>query len=187
MHGAFLEFKDGKMSKSSGKILTLSELEKENFSPLEYRYYTFLTHYRKRMIFSKEGLAAAKTAYQKLKRACQEIEDDKKINKKILKEFEEALNDDLDMPKAIQILWKLIKEDLEGKYETIKKMDEVFGLNLLEKEKIEIPKKIKIILEKRKLARKNKDWKKSDELRDKIKEEGFQVKDTPEGQVLEKL
>jgi cysteinyl-tRNA synthetase len=91
------------------------------------------------------------------------------------------------MPKAIQILWKLIKEDLEGKYETIKKMDEVFGLNLLEKEKIEIPKKIKIILEKRKLARKNKDWKKSDELRDKIKEEGFQVKDTSEGQVLEKL
>jgi len=188
MHGAFLELKDGKMSKSEGKIWTITDLEKKGLSPLDYRYYCLLTHYRKRMIFSFEGIEAAKSAHERLKTICTEIKDDGRENEKYLEEFKQKIDDDLNMPEAIQILWKLIKDkNAKGKYQTIKKMDEVFGLKLLKKEEIKIPKEVQYLLEKRKIARENKDWNKSDELRDEIKEFGFEVKDTKEGAEIKKI
>jgi len=108
-------------------------------------------------------------------------------NKKYLAEFEKAINDDLNTPQALQILWKLVRDEkAEGKYQTIKKMDEVFGLDLLKKEKIKIPADVKKLLEEREKFRKEKNWKKADELRSKINKLGFIVNDKSEGYEVKK-
>ncbi|MBU4308841.1 MAG: cysteine--tRNA ligase [Nanoarchaeota archaeon] len=188
MHGAFLTNKKGdKISKSKGGLYTISELEKEKFEPLIYRYFCLTTHYRKQLIFSLENLETAKNSYSRLKNLISEIKDCGKINKKYLKEFEKAMNGDLNTPNALQVLWKLVRDKkAEGKIKTIEKMDEVFGLKLLEKEKVEVPVEIKKLVEERNSARKNKDWKKADEIREKINKLGYILEDTKEGSEVKK-
>ncbi|MBU1129063.1 MAG: cysteine--tRNA ligase [Nanoarchaeota archaeon] len=188
MHGAFLTNKKGdKISKSKGGLYTISELEKEKFEPLIYRYFCLTTHYRKQLIFSLENLETAKNSYSRLKNLISEIKDCGKINKKYLKEFEKAMNGDLNTPNALQVLWKLVRDKkAEGKIKTIEKMDEVFGLKLLEKEKVEVPIEIKKLVEERNSARKNKDWKKADEIREKINKLGYILEDTKEGSEVKK-
>ncbi len=188
MHGDFLTFKDGKMSKSSGKILTISNLEEKNFNPIVYRYFCLTTHYRKQLIFSMENLVSAKNSYERLKNILSEIREDNKSNKTYLEEFEDAINDDLDMPNALQVLWNLVRDkNAKGKIQTIKKMDEVFGLGLLEKEKVKIPAEVKKLISDREKFRKEKDWKKADSLREKIKKLGFSIDDTGEGVEVRKV
>jgi len=76
-----------------------------------------------------------------------------------LKEFEEAIEDDLNMPRALQVLWKLVRDKkAQGKIKTIKKMDEVFGLDLLKVEKIKIPEEVKKLVKEREDSRKKKDF-----------------------------
>ena len=140
------------------------------------------------MQFSIENLTSAKNAYQRLKNICVELKDDKKINKSYLEEFTKTLEEDLNTPKALQVLWKLIRDEkADGKYQTIKKIDEVFGLDLLKKEKITIPKEIKKLIEERESARKSKDWKKADELRIKINTLGYQIDDSSKGTMIKKI
>ena len=94
----------------------------------------------------------------------------------------------MNTPKALQVLWELLRDEkAEGKYQTIKKMDEVLGLKLLEKEKQNIPEEIITLARERGKARKNKDFKKSDELREKIKKHGWEIADTQEGWKLKKI
>ena len=189
LHNAHLILKDGKMSKSSGSIVRLKDLEEKGFKPLSYRYLCLLTHYGKKMIFSWENLKAAQKTYEKLKNNISEFKDDKKINDEYLKKFGGKINDDLNFPEAIQVLWKFVKDkNAKGKVKTIKKMDEVLGLNLFSKGKKEkIPQKVLDLVEKRKEAREKKNWKKADELRDNISELGYVVNDTSEGsEVLKK-
>ena len=89
-----------------------------------------------------------KASYKRLKNIISEIKDDKKINKKYLEKFEESMNDDFNTAKALQVLWNLVRdENAQGKLGTIKKMDEVFGLDLLKKVKIKIPKELCINIE----------------------------------------
>jgi cysteinyl-tRNA synthetase len=186
MHGAWLLFKGEKVSKSSGGLYTVSELEKQNFNPLEFRYLCLTTYYRKPLNFSIEKLKSAQNSYSRLKNIIAEIKD-KGTNKKYLSEFEKAINNDLDMPKALQVLWKLIRDNkAKGKLGLIKKMDEVFGLDLLKKETIKIPDKIKKLVSDRENARKKKDWKKADELRTKIKKLGYIIDDTKGGSFVKK-
>lgn len=189
MHNAFLVLQGGKMSKSKGTIKTITKLEQEGFSPLAYKYFTYSALYRKPLTWSIEGLENAAIGLKRLKKQVQELKDDREINKKYLEEFKIAINDDLNLPNALAVLHKLIQDnEAKGKYQTIKKMDEVFGLNLFEKEEQEqIPENLKQLAKERKEARENKDWKKSDELRDKILKEGWSIKDTKEGFELEKI
>jgi len=188
MHGAFLQLGGKKMAKSSGKILTITELMEQGYSALDYRYFTFTAHYRKPLSWSIEALGQAKDSLKRLKRIISEIEDDKQENEEYLKRFTERINDDLDMPGALAVLWELVRDqDANGKYTTIKKMDEVFGLDLLKaEEEPEAPEEIKKLAEEREKAREEKDWAKSDELRDKIAEKGWKINDTKEGWSLEK-
>jgi cysteinyl-tRNA synthetase len=188
LHGAFLLSKGEKVSKSKGGLYTISELEKQNFLALSYRYLCLTAHYKTQLEFSLETLENAQNSYKRLKNIISEIKNDKKTNEKYLKEFEKAINNDLDMPKALQILWKLIRDEKAvGKINTIKKIDSVFGLDLLKKEEIKIPAEIKKLVDEREKARKNKDWKKADEIRDKIKELGYMISDTNEGPKITKL
>jgi cysteinyl-tRNA synthetase len=189
MHGEFLTNKEKeKISKSKGGLFTISELEKEGFEPLVYRYFCLLTHYRKQLIFSLEKLEAAKNAYLRLKRICSEISDDGYLNKEYLKKFRDAIEDDLNMPKALQELWNLLRDkEAKGKFQTVEKMDSVLGLNLFEEKKEEIPSGIKELVKERELARKNKEWEKSDQIREELKTKGFSVDDVEGKTILKKL
>ena len=186
MHGAFLTFKEKKISKSKGGLYTISELEELGFSPLEYRYLTLTTHYRKSLDFSIKNLKAAQKSYQRLKNIISGIKD-KGVNKKYLKDFENIIDNDLDMPGALGILWNLSRDrKAKGKLGTIKKMDEIFGLDLLKSEKIKIPEKIKTLVKEREKSRKDKDWKKADDIRAKINKQGYILEDTKKGAVVRK-
>jgi cysteinyl-tRNA synthetase len=188
VHGGFLTMKEGKMSKSLGNILTLKDLNEKGFSPLDYRYLILTSHYRGQLLFTEDTLKNAKNSYERLKNILSNLEDDGKTNEKYIDEFSRAINDDLDMPKALQILWNLIRDKkAEGKYQTIRKMDEVFGLKLFEKEEMHVPEEVSKLKEEREKARKNKDWKKADELREKIIKLGYYIDDTEKGGKIKKL
>jgi len=186
MHGAFLNIKGGKMSKSAGKVKTISELEGEGISPLAYRYFTYTAKYRKPLTWSDEAIKGAVDSYKRLKNIISGIENKAGTNKKYLKEFEERINDDLDMPGAVAVLWKLVRDEkAEGKIGTIKKMDSVFGLELLKEDVVDVPSDVRAVAEERVVARKSGDFKKSDLLRDKIEKMGWIVKDLKKGYELE--
>ena len=204
VHAGFLTMKEGKMSKSLGNVYTLNELIKRGFEPLDYRYLTLTTHYRNSLLFDLDNLQNARNSLQRLKNIISEIKykedkilkssiakqssDDKKENKKYLEEFENAINNDLNIPEALQVLWKLVRDEKAGgKIQTIKKMDEVFGLKLLEKEEISVPHEVKKLIDEREKARKEKNFKLSDELRDKINKLGFSVADSKDGVKVSKL
>jgi len=188
LHCNHLILKRGKMSKSSGEIIRLKNLEEKNYEPLAFRYLCLLTHYRKKIEFDADLMNSAKEAYSRLKNLISEAKDDRKENKRYLKEFEDAIDDDLNMPKALQVLWKLVRDkEADGKVRAIKKIDEVLGLDLLKKEKIKIPAEIKKLVEEREKLREEKNWKKADELREKIKEKGFLIEDVEERSVIKRI
>ena len=191
LHGAFLTFKGEKVSKSKGGLYTIEELEKLGYAPLDYRYLCLLTQYRKQLDFSLENLTAAKNGFERLKNKINLIDDKTagSSGESYLKDFEKAINDDLNMPIAVQALQALLKdEEVSGKakIELVKKMDEVFGLNLLKTEIISVPVEIRKLAEEREKARQMKNWKLADEFRNKINKQGFVVNDTPEGYEIKK-
>jgi cysteinyl-tRNA synthetase len=192
MHGNFLTFKGQKVSKSTGGLYTISELEEKEFKPLAYRYLVLTAHYRSPLEFSLPGLKKAQEGYKRLKNIVSSPEFPSnaplKTNTKYLTKFEKAINNDLDMPKALSVLWNLVRDKkAQGKIKTIKEMDRIFGLNLLKKEEIKIPAEIKKLVAEREQARKNKDFKKSDQLRQKIKSLGYWVEDTARGPKIKKI
>jgi len=187
LHIQWLIINKGKMSKSLGNISLLSDLEKKGFSPMSFRYFCLTGYYRKPLNFSLENLESAQNSYKRLKNLISNLKDDKKINKRYLKEFEDAMNDDLNMPKALQALWKLVRDEkAQGKINTIKKIDEVFALDLLKKENLKIPKQIQKLVNQREKARQDKNYKISDDIRLKISGLGYAVLDTKEGQRVQK-
>jgi len=188
MHGAFLNIKGGKMSKSLGNIETISELEERGISPLAYRYFTYSARYRKPLTWSEDAIQGAVSSYKKLRNICLSLKNDSEINEDYLAKFQKRVDDDLDMPGAMAMLWELVRDDsAKGKVKSIKKMDEVFGLGLFEKKDVKIPEEIREIAKEREVARKGKDFTKSDLLRDKLKEMGWIVKDEGSGFELEKV
>ncbi|MGV8152286.1 MAG: cysteine--tRNA ligase [Candidatus Nanoarchaeia archaeon] len=187
LHSAFLTIKGEKVSKSKGGLFTISELEEKGFFPLSFRYFCLTANYRTQLDFSLDNLQASQNSYQRLKNIISEIKEDNKTNKEYLDKFISAINDDLNTPEALQVLWNMLRDkEAQGKYQTIKEMDKVLGLDLLKQEKINIPKEIQELLDKRQGARDKKDFKLSDELRDKIKALGYTVLDTKEGQKITK-
>ncbi|MFH0711737.1 MAG: cysteine--tRNA ligase [archaeon] len=188
MHGAFLNLKGGKMSKSSGGIKTIGELERDGIDALAYKYFCYTAHYRKPLTWSDEAISSAVSSFKKLKNICLDLIDDGKVNMKYLKEFEKCIDDDLDMPGAVAVLWSMLRDEkANGKVGAVKKMDEVFGLGLLSENKVEVPSEVKKLAKERSLARKEKDWKRADELREKIEKLGWKIEDVGNGFELEKV
>jgi len=188
LHAGFLTMKEEKMSKSLGNVFYLKSLKEKNYDPLDFRYLTLTTHYREQLLFSLGNLNSAQNAYKRMRNICSELNDDKKENKTYLEKFTKALEDDLNLPNSLQVVWKLLRDDkANGKYRTIKKMDEVLGLKLLEKPKIQIPKTLTSLIEEREKARKEKNFNKADELREKIKELGYTIDDTNKGTQVKKI
>jgi cysteinyl-tRNA synthetase len=199
LHGEFLLMGDEKMSKSKGGTLTLARLKEEGFEPMHYRYFLLNAHYRKKLNFSEEGLQGAKNAYEKLKslilslkeKAVSEPAEAKENNYK--EKFLEKINNDLGITEALAVLWTMLKDDTltaKQRLDMAYDFDKVFGLQLdkiEKKESSEIPEEIKTLAEQRLQAKKDKNFALSDELRNKIKELGFEIKDSKDGYEVKKI
>ncbi len=192
MHCEFLTINGGKMSKSLNNLYTLSDLAEKGYSALDYRMFNFTSHYRNKINFTFEALDSAKIALARLKECYQRhLEgtidvDDKKIEE-YKNRFLEAINDDLNMPLAMSVVWEVAKGEKSKKYaDLLLDFDKVLGLKIDEKEEKELPEEIMEIINQRKLARENKDFTESDRLRDLLIEKGYSVKDTKEGMEVTK-
>lgn len=192
LHTGFVNMGSDKMSKSLGNIISLRDIIEKNFHPLAFRYLVLTLHYRTPMNFNWEALHASQTALLKLVEHFSKFEakNDGKINNGYAKNFNEFLNDDLDTPQALALVWKLIKDtdiDDSVKRTTLLNFDKVLGFNLekleeeLKKSDELIPEEIKSLAEEREKARKDKNFKKSDDLRKIINEKGYLIKDTDFG------
>ena len=194
MHVEFLQVDGGKMGKSLGNLYTINELIEKGFSPLDFRYMNLLTHYRKSLNFTFESLTSSKSALKSLKQLVQSHKTgENSISKETLNfyhdEFKNAIADDLNIPLAVGVLWKMVKNEQKSKdvYDLAIKFDSVLSLDLDKEEKQEIPEEILKLANERLEARLNKNWAKSDELRDLIKEKGFLIKDSKEGFEISKI
>lgn len=196
MHGEFLQVDGGKMSKSLGNVWTISDLESRGYRALAFRYMCLNAHYRKTMNFTWEGLKSAATALKRLRinvdkfRSTKESLAEPALLVSYQERFQQAINDDLNVPEALGILWELIRNPAAlspEAYALILQMDKVFGLDLhLEMEKQQqLSAELMDLLEQREKARAEKDWARSDALRDRLREKGIIVKDTKTGQTWE--
>ena len=189
LHNEHLLVNNEKMSKSKGTGFSLAEVKEKGFKPLAMRYFFLQAHYRSKQNFTWEALESAETGYDRLVNNVSAL--GKKIgvvNKNYKKKFLDDITDDFNTTKALATVQELLKSDLpaEDKLATVMDFDEVLGLDLKPGQTTaqEIPQNIKKILAERETARNNKDWKKSDELRDRILSLGYEVKDTEEGQKI---
>lgn len=200
IHGEFLQVDGGKMSKSLGNVYTLTDLVKKGHDPLAFRYLALNSHYRKKMNFTWEALEGANKAMERLRAALEDFrtsQEKKGINRgngsmggrdleRYRQSFHEAINDDLNVPQALAILWEIVRgRELDNDYyEFILEMDQVFGLDLGREQKLVqkvLPSHLMGLIEEREEARQRQDWKRADEIRDIFAKEGFKLIDTPQG------
>lgn len=193
MHGEFLLINGGKMSKSLGNVYLLQDIIDKGYEPLVYKLFCYSIQYRKKLNFTWEGMDSAKISLDRLRDAYQKhLNGTDEIDESILEQyknnFNEAINDDLNMPVAMSVVWEVAKRPEKSKKvsQLLKDFDRVLGLKIDEYKKQNIPNEIKELLKQREEARKNKDWSESDKIRDIIKEKGYIVKDSKEGQTIEK-
>ncbi len=201
MHSAFMNVDGQKMSKSLGNTYTLNDLAAHGVRPSAFRYWLLNARYRTQLNFTWEALKSAdktvETLYVKftLMKMHWLAEDVSKgvVDKDVYSQFTEAINDDLNTAKGLSLLHGLIHEPTDAQHDandiaTVEKIDEVLGLGFSALEAIApIPTQVLLVADQRKAARDKKDFAESDRLRDEIARLGYNVKDTPDGQVLSKL
>lgn len=183
VHHDFLKVDEQKMSKSLGNLYTIKDVEDKGFHPLAFRYLTFQTHYRAEMNFTWEALEAAQNALESLYEIVSEFEQvHKYANVEYERDFMDAVRLDLNMPKALSILWEVAKSSKipdPEKAATLREMDKILGLQIFEiaQKRTQIPQGILQIAQERDMLRANKQYIKSDHLRNKIEKMGYNVKD----------
>lgn len=200
MHCEFLLVDGGKMSKSLGNIYTISELKEKGIEPLAYKLFCFSSHYRNKLNFTFDGVKASNIALNRIRKGyLAHLNGNDSIEEKEIEEYENrfhnAINDDLNIPLAIGVLWDVIRNEKKSKElaDLILRFDKVFGLDLANSEKYlqelneneedisVIPEQVLQFANERKIARENKDFQKADLLRKKIEESGYQIKDIAGG------
>ena len=195
LHGEYLLINGGKMSKSLGNVYLIKDFIEKGYDPLVYKLFSYSCHYRNKLNFTWEGIEATAKSLERLKNGYQvHLAGKEEISEEIVNEYEErfhkAINDDLNMPLAMGVVWEVVRNEKKSPKlaKLLEKFDSVLGLKITEKTKNEeeIPEEILKLVEQRKEARANKDWVKSDELRDLINQKGYNVKDTKEGMEITK-
>ena len=196
IHGEYLLIDGGKMSKSLNNVYLVKDIEQRGYDPLVYRLFTYSSSYRNKINFTWDVMDANAKALEKLREGYQkhlqgkeDVEDEVVTN--FEEEFHKAINDDLNMPLAMSVVWDVIKYPKKSikLAELLKKFDGVMALSIdkeIKKKDYEIPEEIIKIAKEREKARKNRDWAKSDELRDLISKKGFLIKDSQNGYKIEK-
>ena len=196
MHGAFLIIQGGKkMAKSEGNFLTLENaFLKNDINPIVYRFASFLTHYRKPMEYSADSIEAARNGLLHLQNQVRQIVaagpgPGKSVNAEFKNKFSEALNDDLNMPRAMAVIQEMLKSKISDaqKYNTIIDFDRVLGLQLDQLDQAQaLPEAVQKLVAARHQARQAKDFAASDQLRAEIEALGYQVQDTKDGMKIVK-
>ncbi len=201
MHGEFMLVNGGKMSKSLGNTYTVDQLIEKGYSPLVFRYFCLNAHYRNKINFTFDSMDAAKKALKNLHKEIDRHKGaDGKVDSKVIEdfrnEFNEAVNDDLNIPKALGIVWNMAKYEVKSNdiYELILSTDDVLGLDLdKEFEEVEVAvddelsSKVEELIAKRLEAKKAKDWATADAIRNQLTEMGIALKDTPQGTTWSKM
>ena len=190
LHGYFLETDKEKMSKSSGEFLRLQTLLDRNYDPLSYRYLCLTANYRSDLKFTWESLDSAAIALNRLRNAVYNMGDPGEVDAHYLDEFQTQVFNDLNTPRALAVIWSLIKSDLtdEAKKATVLQCDQLLGLDLVNwKPKAEkIPDEIAELVQLRNDARDHRNWQDADYYRDKIIAQGYLIKDSSEGTTVTK-
>ena len=185
MHGYFLQLDSAKMSKSTGEFLTLSKLPENGIDPLVYRYFCMTAHYRTQMSFSWESLKASQTALNRLYQAAFDWGEPGDVLEDFVERFLKEINDDLNFPRALAVVWDLVKADaMPGdKKATLLALEPLLGLNIKawQPKKTEVPAEILAMVEARQQARAAKNFEESDRLRGEVEALGYQIEDTREG------
>lgn len=210
MHRAHIQIDGSKIAKSEGNVVYLSDIVARGFLPMSLRYLFLGAHYRTPMSFTWESLAAAHTAFLRLHRAYDEVlsvsaGDAGTPPQKYMERFAECINDDLDTPGALSVLWEMLKDTSLAKADLaagLRAMDEVLGLGIgtsnggvraaYEKEfgvriaSDNIPAHISELIAEREAARAEKNWPRADELREQMAAEGYALEDGAEGPAVVK-
>lgn len=196
MHCAFLQVDGRKMSKSLNNIYTLEDLEEKGYSPMDFKYFVLNTHYSKPLNFTIKGITSAKVARNNLLKLLENHKNsldkaDEELLNKYKQKFIDAISDDLNTPLAIGVIWTLLKEKPSiDIYNLIIDFDKSLGLKLDEgiiNEINDIPEEIENLAKERWEAKKNKDYKLADDLRNTITSKGYNVLDNREGYTIEKI
>ena len=193
IHGEFLLINGGKMSKSLNNVYLLKDIIEKGYDPLTYRLFTYSSSYRTKLNFTWEGIDASQKALEKLRVGYQKhLEGNENISDEEIAKYEEnfhkAINDDLNMPLAMSVVWDVIKNPKKSKKlaELLNKFDTVLALSLDKKTESqeEIPEEVIKLAEERLKARAEKNWAESDRLRDEILALGYSIKDSKDGYEL---
>lgn len=194
VHGEHLNDTSGKMSKSKGEFLTVNRLKEKGYNPLAYRFMCLNTSYRKVLVFSYEILENAQNAYEKLKNRINKLNTTEQIEQdkwnQYDNQFKECMEDDLNTPNAITLIYELLKSDLNDttKKSLIESWDNVLSLDLTKQEQITKELDIEHIkqkIEERKRAKEQKEYQKADEIRNYLESLGVKIIDTREGTSFE--
>ena len=211
LHGEFLKLPKVRMGKSENNAILLSDLEKIGHSPLAFRYLVLNSHYRTPLEFSLEALKSSQNSLNNLYDFvydCSWFSKTQKIKKiqtfeitKYQTKFREAINEDLNTPQALAVLWNLSKEyyekqknprlrngvNLKTIYKLIIAFNKVLGLGLDQIKIPKIPQKVKNLVEKREQLRQKQNFKEADKLREEIQNLSFLLQDTPWGLKIKSL
>lgn len=199
LHNAWLVLKGEKMSKSTGNIITVQDLEKKGYSALAFRLLILGSHYQQGLTFDWQAMRGAESAYwrlvelvrgwQKDQRKTLGTDDPGKIQK-FQQDFTAKVANNLNFPEALAVVWQVAKSDLpsQEKLNLILDFDQILGLKLAEKAQVEIrpPVSILELAKQREKYRQEKDWQKADRTRREIEKLGWVIEDTASGAKLKK-
>lgn len=197
-HVLHLNTSNGKMSKSKGEFLTVSLLEEKGYKPVWYRFFCLQSHYRKALVFSYEALDNAALAYKKLVMKISALSAEGDIDEEACRaleaEFSEALDNDINTSLAITAIYDVLKYNTNDatKLHLIDTFDTVLSLDLLKEAELLIEEEtnktadpeeeeINALVARRAEAKKNKDYKLADEIRNDLAARGIVIEDTPNG------
>jgi cysteinyl-tRNA synthetase len=191
LHNEWVLVDSTKMAKSAGNFYTLRDVATKGINPISYRFWLLMANYRTRVNFVWEALEGAETALKRLYRLYLDLGSEVgKVNNQYHEKFLNHVNDDLDTPRALSLLWDLVQDkELSNadKKATMLDFDKVLGLGFENIHEEKVPEEVVALLKEREAARNNKNFTLSDELRAKINSLGFDVKDVPEGQKVSKI
>jgi len=197
MHNEFLQVDGGKMSKSLGNIYTINQLSDMGYEPLAYKYFCLNTSYSKKINFTFDAIKAAQSALNSIRKILQEHKNGSaKVSAEVIagykEEFLNAINDDLNTPLALGVLFKMIKSEAKSIdiYNLALDFDKVFAIGLdrvVVEEVVDIPEEIQELAELRWQSKQAKDWTKADEYRKIITDKGYAILDSKDGYKIEKL
>ena len=193
LHSEFLMLDAGRIGKSEGNAITLEELKSKGHSPLAYRYFVLQGHYRSKLNFTSEAMDGAQNTLNSLYSKLSQYNEGSVGCAEYQKEFFEAMNDDLDTPKALAMMWEMLDSDQPGeaKFASLMEFDKILGLSLKDtwtQRRLPLPEEIEELRTQRDELRKQGKWSEADKIKIKIELNGrFQVRDTENGTMVIRL